>query len=352
MNDLRVREEESLIRLQQNDPTITKVTIKHRRGLNVELDDNNAWFNIDNGRGLMFNNGNFDLLLHFIETSQSLQTFSLLSFLHFSDIHTIARVLLAVSKSSSIKYLRLSSVTVTADSLENLFNHTRSLTKLSMKWIIIEGAFIAPSRKSSIEELELVSGFNESPLIQVLEYVRPNSNIKRLSIFCRLIMPADMSVSLSRSIQQFLEASTSVQRIEFEMFTFQALSFGPIATAIKSSHDLLDLNFNRCSFDSESTELLKHAVKQNWSVKRVNFEESYIDDDDNEDFLTTIQLYCVRNRTVPQLIADPGAVPASLWPKILESELNYEHKYDVLFKSLMALGDEVGQQKSLKRSPT
>jgi hypothetical protein len=259
--------------------------------------------------------------------------------------------------------LELNKCTVTADSLENLFNQTQSLTKLKMQFTIIEGAFVAPSRTTSIEELELIASNmdeQQSSLIQVVDHVGPHSNIKRLSINgCAEIK---MRVLLSRSIQQFFLASASVQSIKFAYFNFQALSFGPIATAIKSSHNLQDLNINRCLFDSESTELLKLAVKKNWSLKRVNFGESrlYYDDDhddddrdvdDNEDVLTAIQLYCDRNKAVPQLIANPDAVPASLWPNILESGLNYEHKFDALFRSVMAMVDGVGQQKSLKRSP-
>jgi hypothetical protein len=84
-------------------------------------------------------------------------------------------------------------------------------------------------------------------------------------------------------------------------------------------------------------------------LREVRFEESFLDDDyydddddDKDDGHTTIQLYCVRNKTVPQLIANPDAVPAYLWTNILVSELNYEHKHDALFRSLMALGDKVG----------
>jgi hypothetical protein len=109
----------------------------------------------------------------------------------------------------------------------------------------------------------------------------------------------------------------------------------------------------------EHKRLLKNAVRQNWSLEKVSCVEFPDDDsdadsdgddegdvvgDEDDDELTTVQSYCDRNITVPQLIANPDAVPLYVWPIILESVREYEYTYDALFRSLMALGDRVGNK--------
>jgi hypothetical protein len=121
MNDRRSREADNLMRLQRNDRMFTAVEI---------------WCNDDNARqygaalqhntvveDLTFNGCNADdsdLLIQFIETSQSLETFS---YCFGCYVHTNARALLAVSKSSSITTLRLNSVIVPPTSEKPSWNN-------------------------------------------------------------------------------------------------------------------------------------------------------------------------------------------------------------------------------------
>jgi hypothetical protein len=466
-NEMTETDEQQCMRLQENDPTLSEVTI-------ISLNNNNAR---RYGEALQHNtvvnkltiwhasqltldddDNNVDLLLQFIETSRSLETFHWIR--NDDNVRVSRRFLLAVSRSTSMKDLSLSNMTIPADSLEYLFNHTQSLTKLTMSSrISIEGAFVALSRNTSIEELTIY-GDVDSVWIKVLDHVGPQPNIKRLFIYGGLRL-VNMSVPLSKSIQRFLEASATLQSIEFANYIFDAFTFEPIAAGLKQSQSLKKIRLFFCTFDYESRMLFQSvfqcpasniqtlnitgrtdfdtpvstvlseiiALKSNTSklseiklcletysngfdmaallgpleedstlesldlrsidttkgvnelfssiprlrgLKEITCSFSYTQNtDENKRLLKkavrpncslekvccvdfpdgNLQSYCDRNITVPQLIADPDAVPISVWPNILQSQLAYEYKHDSQFRSLMALGDIMGQQKSRKRSP-
>jgi hypothetical protein len=261
-------------RLVQNDPSLSDVKIlrmnnsearrygqalRHNsvvESLSISVVESLA---ISDGTELTLDsNGDLDPLLEFIARSQSLKKFVLRD---VRDVRAVGHFFFAVSKSSSIKELCLSTLTIPQKSLKILLSHTTSLIKLRILWASIEMSTeeitaqdALTDQNSSIEELE-INGVGAPLLIQVLEQFGSHSNIKRLSIDAR--WDCGKSVSLSRSVQQLLEASATLQTVEFAWWEFEASTFGPISSGLKNSKSLQNMVLSHCKLDSESEELLQ-----------------------------------------------------------------------------------------------
>jgi hypothetical protein len=257
-------DEEQYRRLQQNDPAKSYVRIwglcnNSARQYGDALQNNTVVQEIImQGSELTLDDDNddVDLLLQFIETSQSLKVFGMLG---VQNAGVVGRFLVALSKSSSIKELSLRHIVTPSESLENLLCGTQSLTKLEIDSSSFEGQFAAiESHNRSIEELELVAVDTEDSLIHVLEHFGAKSKMKRLSIgSTSQSSDTDMSSVLSKCIQQLLGACSNLQTVHFRDFKFQASTFGPIATEIKTSQSLQNLQIDTCKFDSGSTDLFR-----------------------------------------------------------------------------------------------
>jgi hypothetical protein len=173
----------------------------------------------------------------------------------------------AASKSSSIKELKLHSLTIPAnclelllsiktisfcylaipaDSLERLLCRTQTLIRFKMKWSSIEEssavskdqAPAAFSQNKSIEDL-ILCGMEKSILIPSLCHLGSHTNIKRLEIDSKSYPHVmTMSVLLSKSMQQLLTESSTLQTLKFRQYDFQASTFDLISTGIESSHSL------------------------------------------------------------------------------------------------------------------
>jgi hypothetical protein len=93
--------------------------------------------------------------------------------------------------------------------------------------------------------------------------------------------------------------------------------------------------------------LIIQAIRQNWSLEKVNC-STFLRD---ASALTKMQLCLARNKCIHDWTEVHTAVPTSYWPRVFASALDYEYRRDVIFMGLIALGDRVGLQRSLKRSP-
>jgi hypothetical protein len=161
------------------------------------------------------------LILEFIENSRSVRIFILWG---VSDVRVVGCFLLAVSKSLSITEIILTNLRMSADSLEKIVGGMHSLTQLSMSTITI---MESPNEEctgetpvemfgnESIEELEIIN-VRKLGIFQVLKEFGSHSNIKRFSID-GYRWNTVMSVSLPKRIQHLLEASATLESVEFKL---------------------------------------------------------------------------------------------------------------------------------------
>jgi hypothetical protein len=142
---------------------------------------------IDDSVLTLTHNGELDPLYEFIEKSRCLLRFELTSVTNNANL--VDNMLLALSKSSSIKELLLNEMVVPVDSLKHLLCHMESLTKHEMVSTLIEESTngvgeaqvaVSFSQNKSIEKLELFSVVEESFFVQLLKQCEGQSTFKRL----------------------------------------------------------------------------------------------------------------------------------------------------------------------------
>jgi hypothetical protein len=116
-------------------------------------------------------------------------------------------------------------------------------------------------------------------------------------------------------------------------------NFGVLLSSIPKLRGLAAIGFGFADdVDSaNAVKLMIQVLKKNMSLKGVECNSRFIGEDDHIE----MQRYCVRNIYIHQWIAEPDAVPASLWQYIFEAAHDYEYRTDVVFRGLMALGDRV-----------
>jgi hypothetical protein len=120
-----------------------------------------------------------------------------------------------------------------------------------------------------------------------------------------------------------------------------------LLSSIPRLRGLKEITFTIRRFSNKRMQLIIQAIRQNWSLEKVNCSIFLRD----ASALTKMQLCLARNKSIHDWTELHTAIPTSYWPRVFASALDYEYRRNIIFMGLIALGDRVGVHRSLKRSP-
>jgi hypothetical protein len=267
-------------------------------------------------------------LQQLLESSSTLQSIELLNYyLHPSTFEPIS---VGVMRSQSLQKIALTSCKVDSKSA-----------------LLLQNIFQCPDANIQTIEISFDTEF-ETPMCSFLSEIISSKPMASKLTEINL-------AELDNDNKAKLDFATFLRPLE-EVSTLEHLNLGFIGTPAKIQEllsciprmrGLKEITFHiQQDYYKENTKLISQAFRQNWSFEKVN---CFLKDD-NED-LTEIHFDCARNKIIRKWIQASQPVPANSWYMVFASALEYEYRHDVIFRGLLVLGDGVGQQRSLKRSP-